>query len=139
MDNARESVDETGAIQGTLASETLSARMDQGLTKLGQRASGLADILQIAKNAVVKTTDSEIVYEPGVEMTLQLTAKTPIAPGSVPGRNISFAPLSGEGQLLKLVNAQPFLTKAAKPPTIFFAFKAFLCIQDVHLRRSGRA
>ena len=116
VDNARESVDENGAIIGILGSETLSARMDQGLNKLGQRASGLAEILQIAKSAMVKSTDSEVVYEPGVEMTLQLTAKTPIAPGSVPGKNISFAPLSGEGQLLKLVNAQPFLTKAAKPP-----------------------
>src|SRR6266849_919087 len=92
VDNARESVDELGAIQGILASETLSARMDQGLTKLGQRASGLADILQIAKNAVVKTADSEIVYEPGVEMTLQLTAKTAIAAGSAPGKAIRFQP-----------------------------------------------
>jgi hypothetical protein len=116
VDNARESVDETGAIQGILASETLSARMDQGLTKLGQRASGLADILQIAKSAVVKTTDSEIVYEPGVEMTLQLAAKAAIEPGAVPGMQISFQPISSEAQLQQMVNAQPFQTVAAKPP-----------------------
>src|SRR5690349_21605117 len=35
VDNARESVDENGAIVGILGSETLSARMDQGLGKLG--------------------------------------------------------------------------------------------------------
>jgi len=116
VDNARESVDENGAIVGILASETLSARMDQGLSKLGQRASGLADILQIAKNAMVKNTDSEIVYEPGVEMTLQLTSKAAINPGSAPGKAISFQPLSAEGQLQQMVNAQPFLTRAAKPP-----------------------
>src|SRR5438270_10376779 len=90
--------------------------MDQGLNKLRQHASGLAEILQIAKNAMVKTTDSEIVYEPGVEMTLQLTSKTAIAPGSIPGQKISFRPFSAENQLQQLVNAQPFLTKAAKPP-----------------------
>jgi hypothetical protein len=116
VDNARESVDENGAIQGILASETLSARMDQGLNKLGQRASGLADILQLAKNAVVKTTDSEIVYEPGVEMTVQLTAKTAIEPGAAPGMQIRFEPISSEAQLQQLVNAQPFQTVAAKPP-----------------------
>jgi hypothetical protein len=116
VDNARESVDENGAIQGILASETLSARMDQGLTKLGQRASGLADILQLAKNAVVKTTDSEIVYEPGVEMTIQLTAKTAIEPDSVPGMQIRFEPIGSEARLQELVDAQPFQTVAAKPP-----------------------
>src|SRR5262249_26309796 len=116
VDNARESVDETGAIQGILASETLSARMDQGLTKLGQRASGLAHILQLAKSAVVKTTDPEIVFEPGVEMTLQLTARTGIEAGAVPGMQISFQPISSEAQLQQMVNAQPFQTVAAKPP-----------------------
>jgi hypothetical protein len=116
VDNARESVDEAGAIQGILAAETLSARMDQGLTKLGQRASGLADILQIAKSAVVKTTDAEIVYEPGVEMTIQLTEKTAIDPDAVPGMQVSFQPISSEARLQQLVNAQPFQTVAAKPP-----------------------
>src|SRR6202140_4357078 len=74
VENARETVDEKGAIQGILASETLSARMDQGLSKLGEHAQGLADILQIAKAVVVKSTDSEIVYGPGVEMTLALSS-----------------------------------------------------------------
>src|SRR5215813_2229343 len=90
--------------------------MDQGLTRLGQRASGLADILQIAKSAIVKTTDSEIVFEPGVEMTLQLTARTRIEAGAVPGMQISFQPISSEAQLQQMVNAQPFQTVAAKPP-----------------------
>ncbi|HTM47516.1 MAG TPA: LssY C-terminal domain-containing protein [Bryobacteraceae bacterium] len=116
VDNARESVDEKGAIQGILAAETLSARMDQGLTKLGQRASGLAEILQLAKNAVVKTTDSEIVYEPGVEMTIQLTAKVIVDPAAIPGIQVSFQPFQSEAELQALVNAQPFLTVAAKPP-----------------------
>jgi hypothetical protein len=116
VDNARETVDENGVIQGILSSETLSARMDQGLTKLGGRAQGLADILQIAKSAVVKTTDSEIVYPPGVEMTLALTDKMTIDPGAVPGMTVNLQPIAAESQLRQLVNAQPFQTVAAKPP-----------------------
>jgi hypothetical protein len=115
VDNARESVDEAGAIQGILASETLSARMDQGLSKLGERAQGLADILQIAKSAVVKTTDSEIVYAPGVEMTLTLTGKATID-SDIPGMAINVQPVAAESRLQQLVNSQPFQTIAAKPP-----------------------
>ena len=81
--------------------------MDQGLTKLSQRASGLAEILQIAKGAVVKTTDSEIVYEPGLEMTTQVTATTAIDPDTVPGMQISFQPIFSEEGLQQLVNSQP--------------------------------
>jgi hypothetical protein len=116
VENARETVDDNGVIQGILASETLSARMDQGLSKLGEHAQGLADILQIAKAAVVKTTDSEIVYGPGVEMTLALSSKVTIDPGSVPGMTIKLQPIAAESRLHQLVNAQPFQTVAAKPP-----------------------
>src|SRR5580704_5598890 len=40
VENGRESVDESGVIQGIVASESLSNRMDQGLDKLSNRASG---------------------------------------------------------------------------------------------------
>jgi hypothetical protein len=116
VENARETVDDNGAIQGILASETLSARMDQGLSKLGEHAQGLADILQIAKAAVVKTTDSEIAYGPGVEMTLALSSKVTIDAGSIPGLTIKLQPIAAESRLHQLVNAQPFQTVAAKPP-----------------------
>jgi hypothetical protein len=116
VENARETVDDSGAIQGILASETLSARMDQGLSKLGERAQGLADILQIAKTAVVRATDSEIVYAPGVEMTLALSSKVTIQQGDIPGMTIKLQPIAGESELHQLVNSQPFQTVAAKPP-----------------------
>ncbi len=116
VENARETVDDKGVIQGILASETLSAKMDQGLSKLGDRAQGLADILQIAKAAVVKTADSEIVYPPGVEMTLALTGKVTIDPGAIPGMTINLQPIVAESRLQQLVNSQPFQTVAAKPP-----------------------
>ena len=75
----------------------------------------MADILQLAKNAIVKTTDSEIVYEPGVEMTVQLTAKTSIDPGRCPGRRSAFRP-SHPRPATATGQRQPFQTMAAKPP-----------------------
>src|SRR5450432_1975978 len=45
VENARESLDEQGQINGILASETVSGRLDAGLNKLAERAPGFAGIL----------------------------------------------------------------------------------------------
>lgn len=116
VDNARENVDENGVIQGILASESLSNRMDQGLSKLSARASGLADILQLAKDKLLKTADAEIVYGAGVEMIIELTAKASIAPGSIAGLAVPLLPAPADSRLRQMVNAQAFQTIAEKPP-----------------------
>lgn len=116
VDNARESVDDQGVIQGILASESLSNRMDQGISKLSERASGLADILQFAKAKLIKTTDSEIVYDAGVEMTLDLLAKAPVDAGGVPGVSINLQPTPAGAELRVMASNQPFQTIAEKPP-----------------------
>jgi hypothetical protein len=116
VENGRESVDESGVIQGIVASESLSNRMDQGLEKLTDRASGLAGILQLAKTKLIKTTDAEIVYDSGVEMTIALTAKETIDPADVPGMTANIQPAAADRRLEQLVNAQPFQTIAEKPP-----------------------
>jgi LssY C-terminus len=116
VDNGRESVDDSGVIQGIVASESLSNRMDQGLTKLSGRASGLADILQLAKTKLIKTTDSEIVYDSGVEMTLKVTAKETVGPAAVSGMTVKIQAAAAPPGLQQLVNAQPFQTIAEKPP-----------------------
>jgi hypothetical protein len=116
VDNGRESVDDSGVIQGIVASESLSNRMDTGLTKLGSRASGLADILQLAKTKFLKTTDAEIVYDSGVEMTLKLTAKETIDPAAISGMTAPVQATAADPRLQQLVNAQPFQTIAEKPP-----------------------
>src|ERR1019366_294357 len=72
VDNARESVDDQGQINGILATETVTGRLDAGLSKLGEEYSGFADILSAAKNAVFQQASTEISYPPGVEMTLRL-------------------------------------------------------------------
>ena len=73
VDNARETVDDQGQIVGIMASQTASARLDQGINKLSQRFPGLGDLLGTAKGAIVKEADPSIHYEPGVEMTIELT------------------------------------------------------------------
>ena len=112
VDNARESVDEEGQINGILADETLSGRLDAGLGKLGHEYSGFADILSAAKDAVFQPASTEISYPPGVEMTLRLaepftppTGKTPDAP-----------PIPGRASLEQLVSREPFQTVAKSPP-----------------------
>jgi len=117
IDNARESVDANGQIQGILASETLSTRIDQGITKLAQKYSGLADLLQGAKSAVVKETVADIDFEPGVEMTLKLTAPLKIPENAIrEAAGSKLEPVTDESQLIALVTGQPFQTVAVKPP-----------------------
>jgi hypothetical protein len=115
VDNARESVDESGRIIGILGSETISSRMDDGLQRLGTRLAGLAAVLQTAKNSFVNQADPEIEYGPGVEMTVRLTR--PIRLKSPAADMNSFAsPIQPEEDLSILVNAQAFRTEAQKPP-----------------------
>lgn len=113
VDNARESVDEKGRIIGILASETLSARMDQGLERLAGRSEGLASILGVVKGTMVQKTDPEIIYSPGAELTMQL-----LKPVSIPGPGVEPAllPVKDEEELNTMVRAQPFQTIAQKPP-----------------------
>ncbi len=73
VDNARESLAADGKITGIIASQTGSGRMDQGINKVAQQYPGLADLLGAIKETVVKPADPNIDYEPGVEMTIELT------------------------------------------------------------------
>lgn len=121
VDNAREKVDDKGRIVGILKSETLSAQtdklaaqIDKGVAKLGDQHQELATILEAAKGAFLpKTADVDIVYERGVEMTLELTKKLPLSgaikAGPAPG------PIADEDALAALVDREPFQTMAEKP------------------------
>jgi hypothetical protein len=113
VDNARESVSADGKITGIVGSQTGSSRMDQGINKVAQRYPGFADLLGAIKETVVKPTDPNIDYEPGVEMTIELTK--PLAwTGSAGGPNIKA--IEPADDLSRLVNTQPFRTMAERPP-----------------------
>jgi hypothetical protein len=112
VDNARESVGEDGKITGIIASQTGSGRMDQGINKVAEKYPGLADVLGAIKETVVKPTDPNIDYEPGVEMTIELTKPLDWAASAV-GLNVrAIEPADG---LYALVNRQPFRTMAERP------------------------
>src|SRR5438045_1776413 len=109
VDNARETVDEQGRILGIIAAQTGSARLDQGIIKIAQRYPGLGDLLGTAKGAIVKEADPAIHYEPGAEMTLELTK-----PLRWEARNTApdVKPILPESELNRLVESQPVQTMA---------------------------
>ncbi len=115
VDNARETVNETGQVVGILASETLAARIDQGIGKVAQRNTALADILEVAKGAVLKQQPSgEIRYEPGVELQLRLLE--PLRFDDSGPAEPTPSGIKDEVKLRELVNSQPFQTVAENPP-----------------------
>jgi hypothetical protein len=111
VDNARESVDKDGRILGIIASQTGSGRLDQGIDKVSEKYSGLGDLLGTIKQAVLKPTDGNIDYEPGVEMTIELS-KSLAWTGDTKGPSV--AAVVPQNELPALVNEQPFRTRAAK-------------------------
>ena len=112
IDNARESVDEGGVIQGILESETLTAQMDRGLERLGARYSRFADVLSILKGAVLEKADTEITLQPGAELELSLTKPLELNDDH-PVQDVE--PAEPIAELAALVNSLPFLTTAEKP------------------------
>jgi hypothetical protein len=113
IDNARESVDDSGLITGITASETFTARLDQGIKKLGSQYQSLAELLAGVKGILVKEADPSIAYKPGVEVTVQLTKSldwnAPVV-ANLPGT------ITPAISLARLVNSQPSRTTAANPP-----------------------
>lgn len=114
VDNARETVDEQGAILGVLASESLSARIDAGIGKLAERYPALGGILAGVKAGVVNETDADIRYEPGVEMRLRIEKAFQWHPGK--GAAAQTNAIAGEEELTRMVNSQPFRTASQNPP-----------------------
>jgi LssY C-terminus len=113
VDNARETVDQSGLIVGITASETYKSRLDQGLSKLAARNSQMAQILSGVEDAMVKKVDPSITYKPGIDLTIKLTRDLSWAPPAKPN---SVAPVSPADKLDALVTAEPFRTVAQNPP-----------------------
>jgi hypothetical protein len=116
VENARESVNDKGEIQGILANETLSSRMDSGIAKVTDRYSGFGGFLNAAKKAVFKATEGDISYDAGVEMDLKLTAALMLIGPPPPGPDAALQPVADPGALIALVNRQPFQSRARSPP-----------------------
>ncbi|MCL5743242.1 MAG: LssY C-terminal domain-containing protein, partial [Acidobacteria bacterium] len=114
VDNARESVDASGEILGILASESISGQIDKGIARVAEKYAGLAGILEAAKGGIVGSAEGDIVYEPGVELTIKLAKPVQVKPDSsgIP----DLKPIAAQAQLVQLVVKQPFQTTAQSPP-----------------------
>ncbi len=113
VDNARESLDADGRILGIIAAETGSGRLDQGINKVAQKYPGLADLLGSVKQSVLKEADPNIDYEPGIEMTIELTKPLNWTGDSSAPHVTGIEP---QATLSRLVERQPFRTTAERPP-----------------------
>ncbi len=108
VDNARETVDQTGRIIGILASETPAARLNESVERVSQKYSKLGDFLQTVTTAVFKEPEPEIVYEPGIEMRLALGKAVDWKGASAAGPSIDS--VSPEDEVYALVNSHPWQT-----------------------------
>ncbi len=111
VDDARESVDADGRIQGIVASKTGSGRLDQGINKVAEKYPSFAELLGTVKQAVLKDTDANIDYKAGVEMTIALTKPLDWT-GSVKMPDI--ASIEPQDELLRLVIQEPYRTMTQK-------------------------
>lgn len=111
IDNARESLDADGRIQGIVASKTGSGRLDQGIGKVAERYPSFAELLGTVKQVVLKDADANVDYKPGVEMTISLTKPLDWT-GAVESPHV--ASIEPQDQLLRLVNGEPFRTATEK-------------------------
>jgi hypothetical protein len=111
VDDARESLDADGRIQGIIASKTGSGRLDQGINKVAEKYPSFAELLGTVKQAVLKDADANIDYKPGVEMTIGLT-KPLNWTGAVQSPEI--ASIEPQEQLSRVVNSEPFRTATLK-------------------------
>ena len=135
VDNARETVDSSGKIFGIVASETLAARMDQGIGKLAKRNEALAGLLEAAKSVVMTGTPTgEIKYEPGVELTIRLDEPLHWK-GALP-RQPQLTRVANETGLASLVNSQPFRTMAESPRRPSDLTNLMFIASDESLRRA---
>lgn len=116
VENAREKVDEKGAITGIDVSQTYGAKLNEGISKLqnNDRFAGLASILQTAKQTLkIEDPNPNIDYDAGAELMLKLTAPLDWK-GPAAGPESKLQPFPNQAALPDLVNREPFRT--ATPP-----------------------
>jgi hypothetical protein len=108
IDNARESLDKQGRIQGIVASKTGSGRLDEGINKVSEKYPSFGDILNTVKQAVLKDADANIDFKSGVEMTIELVKPVDWS-GAATAPNVSA--IGPPEALLATVNRQTFRTE----------------------------
>ncbi|MBV9085713.1 MAG: LssY C-terminal domain-containing protein [Acidobacteriaceae bacterium] len=113
VDNARESVDDTGLITGIMPSQTIEGRIEQGIGKIAGRGQQFGQLLAGFESAFVNKVDPSITFRPGVDLVLKLTK--PLE-WDAPGLPDEIPDLTSNSSLIELVNSEPFRTVAENPP-----------------------
>jgi hypothetical protein len=114
VDNARESVDQSGLITGITASRTFTSLADSGVNKVMEKNEEFGQLLSGIKSAIVKQANPTIDYKPGVEFTVKLTQALDWNPQSDAKLPPAIQPAQ---ELTALVQQLPFRTVALKPPS----------------------
>lgn len=118
LDNARETVDEKGVINGIAPDSTYSAQLDEGIAKLqaNSKLAGFASLIQGAKQVLkIQDADPNIEFDAGVEFTLKVTQAFEWK-GNGLGPLGKLQAIPDQDALAELVNRQPFRTVAENPP-----------------------
>jgi hypothetical protein len=110
VDNARETVDQSGLITGISVSKSYEGLLDQGLSKLSGQ---LGTLLTGVKGAILKEVDPSISYDSGVELTMKLTKDLDWGGAPPPSTIGAITPAD---TLAALVASAPFRTVAQNPP-----------------------
>ena len=114
VDNARESVDQSGLITGITASHTFTSLADSGVNKVMEKNEEFGQLLSSIKGSMVKQANPTIEYKPGVEFTVKLTQALDWNPQSEAKLPPAVQPTA---ELAALVPQLPFRTVALKPPS----------------------
>ncbi len=139
VDNAREKVDDQGRIQGILASDTITGKLDDEIGKVTEKYSGLGGFLNQVKGAVLSQADGDITYDAGVEMTLRLTAPVVLKSAGGAGPAAHLRPMPNEAALAALVAGEPFQTVAQKPPKPSDLTNLMLIAGEASIRQAFQA
>jgi hypothetical protein len=110
VDNARESVEASGRIVGILPSETLVAQLNRGVESVSKKYGKLGGFLGAVSGAVFREPEPEIIYEPGVELAIELTEP---ARWKGQAEAPAIAAVEPEEEIYRIVNSQPVQTTAA--------------------------
>jgi LssY C-terminus len=113
VDNARETVNNSGLITGIQQSETFAAQIDRGINKLESRYAQFAQILTGVKSAIVSQVDASIDYKSGTDLKLEVTRAFD---WNAPASASPVGPITPAAELDALVNSEPFRTMALNPP-----------------------
>lgn len=111
VDNARESVNESGRIMGITASHSPEAQIDRGIEKLNERYTKIAEVLKTFKTILLRDVNPEIEYPAGIEIRVRLTRPLPLEPVR-DGYGIA---KRTDPILEDLIRQQPVRTQADRP------------------------